>query len=133
SPPAPMVIYLAGSIPFQFSSNLSLNLAAPTSGTYKGILIDAPTDVASSNACVHGKGNNNLVNGEIYFDFGSSTVSLNGAVYAPQAHLFLQDQGAAVTINSDLDIGTLCQQSADVTIAGQTNGNSPTTRIGLVE
>jgi hypothetical protein len=128
-----MVIYLSGSIPFQFSNNLSLNLAAPSSGIYNGVLIDAPDDIASSNTCVTGKGNNNLVNGEIYFDFGSSTVSLSGTVYAPKAHLFLQDEGAAVTIDSNLDIGTLCQQSADVTIAGQTNGNAPTTRIGLVE
>ncbi len=128
-----VTIFISGSIAFDFDANGTINLSPPTTGIYKGILIDAPTDVAASNACVKGKGNNGGVVGELYFDFGSSNTTLNGVVYAPQAHMFLQDKGATMTLNTDLVIGTLCEQSATLTISGFTSGNSPITRSALVE
>ena len=130
-----ITIFVSGTIPFDFIVNGTINLSPPDSGIYKGILIDAPTDIASAqtNVCRTGSGQNRNTPGELYFDFGSSTTTLNGVVYAPSAHMFLQDEGATMTLNADLVIGTLCQQSADISIEGYLNGNSPITRIALVE
>lgn len=142
-----VTLFLDGNVAFDFTNNGVINVTAPApSGKgatsclgdpnpYCGVLIDAPTDVASDNSCAKGKGGNGLVAGTLYFDFGSSAVTLNGIVYAPQAHLFIQDQGAhagALTITSDFDIGTLCQQSADATINGA-SAISRVTQVGLVE
>jgi hypothetical protein len=126
---------VSGTIAFDFIVNGTINLSPPDSGIYKGILIDAPTDIASAqtNVCRTGSGNNRNTPGELYFDFGSSTTTLNGVVYAPSAHMFLQDEGATMTLNTDLVIGTLCQQSADISIAGDLSGTSPITRVALVE
>lgn len=142
---AGVTIFMSGSHIFSFKNNGTINLtppgwntttSAPTcpvggSNPYCGVLVDAPTDVASDNTCKHGS-NPNIIAGTIQLDFGSSVTAFDGVVYAPQAHVFLQDQGATATINSDLDIGTLCQQSANVTVDSQSL-NTPITRIGLVE
>jgi Flp pilus assembly protein TadG len=141
-----VTIYLAGNIPLDFSNNGKLELYPPgydptaTPGSNPcvgstnplcGVLIDAPTDTGRY-VCKSGKGNNQGNNGELYFDFGSSTTTLNGIVYAPNAQMFVQDQGASTTINTDLVIGNMCLQSADVTVNGFSGGSSPITRVGLV-
>ncbi len=54
----PIVIYLSGSFPFAFNKNLTATLNSPSSGTLSGILIDAPTDVATNNDCTKGNGKN---------------------------------------------------------------------------
>jgi hypothetical protein len=128
-----VMIYLASSMPFSMG-NGSLNLTAPTSGLYSGVLIDAPLDVASSTSCTKGNGNNSTAAGTLDMNFGSSSTTLSGIVYAPNAHLFLQDQGSGTTtVNTDLVVGTICDQSANITVSGYSGGNSPITQIGLTE
>jgi hypothetical protein len=62
-------------------SNGTLSLTAPTSGTYNGIAIMQP------------KSNTN----ELQIQFGSSTETLDGMIYAPGAEVYLQDHGGGVT------------------------------------
>jgi hypothetical protein len=126
-----VVLYLSGtSMPFDFDNNGSVSLTPPTSGTLEGVLIDAP-DIGGTTTCSHGKGNNEGNPGELYFDFGSSSTSLDGIVYAPNAQLFGQDQGASTTINLDLVIGNICMQASTFTIGAITQSN-PITKVGLV-
>lgn len=138
-------IYLMNNLPLDFASNGTFNVTAfqPTGTTkciedtanpFCGVLIDAPTDgsVGGTYSCSHGKGNNDGNPGELYFDFGSSTTSLTGVIYAPYMQLFVQDQGANTTLNNDVIIGNFCAQAATVTINGLSPSLSPLTRIGLV-
>jgi hypothetical protein len=115
--------------------NGTLNLGPLTnSSLYNGILIDAPFDVATDNSCAKGNGTNSNEAGTLDMNFGSSSTTLNGIVYAPSSHLFLQDQGSGTsTMDTDLVVGTICDQSADITVGGYSSGNSPLTRIGLTE
>lgn len=144
-----ITIFLAGNIPFDFANNGAANLYPPgfnpnpisganpcvgSTNPLCGILIDAPTDgsVGGKYTCASGLGQNRFKPGQLYFDFGSSTTVLNGIVYAPYAQLFVQDQGASTTINTDLVIGNICMQSANITVNGYSGGASPITRVGLV-
>jgi hypothetical protein len=62
-------------------SNGTLSLTAPTSGTYNGIAIMQPAT------------NTN----QLQIQFGSSTETLDGMIYAPGAQVYLQDHGGGVT------------------------------------
>ena len=98
------------------------------------MVIDAPlvgSGGAGTYTCKSGKGNNATNPGEIYFDSGSSTTTLNGIVYAPYMQLFVQNQGASTSLNTDLVIGNICAQSGNINVSGYSAGNSPITRVGL--
>lgn len=99
-----------------------------------GVLIDAPTDGSTGGTytCSSGSGNNSSNPGSIYYDFGSSVVSLTGIVYAPGMQLFVQDQGSHTTFDTDLVIGNICAQSGNITVNGFSGDQSPIRRIGLV-
>lgn len=138
-------IYLAGANPYlDFASvgTMSISPPAPTgtscvgdANPLCGVVIDAPTDgsgkVAPS-SCSHGKGNNFGNPGEIYFDFGSSTTTIKGVVYAPYMQLFVQDQGASATLDTNFVIGSFCSQAATLNVNGFSGPLSPNTRVGLV-
>jgi hypothetical protein len=128
-----VTIYLASSMAFS-PGNITMTLTPPQSGVYEGVVIDAPLDVAADNTCVKGNGKNKGAVGELDLNFGSSSTTFQGIVYAPNAHLFLQDQGSGTTgVNADLVVGTLCGQSANISVSGYSGGNSPLTQVGLVE
>lgn len=61
--------------------NGTLSLTAPTSGTYNGIAVMQP--VTNTNS--------------LQVQFGSSTATLDGMIYAPGAEVYLQDNGGSVT------------------------------------
>jgi hypothetical protein len=139
-------IYLKNNLPLDFNHNGSFTVSAPQpSGTNKsceldtanpfcGLLIDAPSDGSSGGtySCSHGVGNNDGNPGELYFDFGSSSTTLTGVIYAPYMQLYVQDQGANTTLNNDVIIGNFCAQAATVTVKGFSPALSPLARIGLV-
>lgn len=138
-------IYLAGTTPYLDFNNVgTMTLVAPgptasscplDANPLCGVVIDAPLDGSGSvapNSCSHGNGNNSGNPGEIYFDFGSSTTMLQGDVYAPYMQLFIQDQGAATTFNTNFVLGTFCSQAATLTINGFSGPLAPDTRVGLV-
>lgn len=138
-----VTIYLSGNIPFSFANNGNLNLTPPGYGSscagslnpLCGILFDAPSDGINGNGtytCSHGKGNNYGNPAEMYFDFGSSSSTLQGVIYAPYMQLFVQDQGASTYLYNDVVIGNFCSQAATLSIQGYSSSNSPLARIGLV-
>jgi hypothetical protein len=101
----------------------NLNLVAPTSGAYSGIAIMQP--VSNTNT--------------ITFEFGNSTGTIDGIIYAPTAQLYLHDSGGdksgGINLITDLIVGQLNDQTADLSITNYstTVGGSPLTKIALVE
>ena len=107
------------------ASNSTVNLTAPGSGTFQGIAIMAPTTNTK---------------GTIEFDIGDATGTIQGIVYAPDATLSLQDNGAknkgGLVLITDLIVGSIQSGPSPITIQSysQTNpGITPLTRIALVE
>jgi Flp pilus assembly protein TadG len=126
------VIYLAGTSTYlDLDTNSAVTLTPPTSGILANVVIDAPFITGTGNGCKSGKGNNRDNPGEIYVDFGSSSTTLNGIVYAPNAEIFGQDQGSSTSIKLDLVVGDICMQSATFQVGGY-SANNPITRVGLV-
>jgi len=136
-------IYLSGNIPFDFDNNGSMTVTPPGYGSsctgsanpYCGIVVDAPSDGANNHgtySCATGKGNNGNNPAEIYFDFGSSTTKIEGVIYAPYMQMFVQDQGASTTLDTDVVIGNFCSQSATLKVNGYNAAYSPLARMGLV-
>lgn len=105
------------------ASNGTLNLVAPTSGTYKGILIYSA------------RGNTS----PIVFDKGSASGILKGIIYAPSAPMTLHDSGGDINgglqLVTDLIVNTLFDQTSTLAITSYTlSGNaSPLTAVKLVE
>jgi len=100
-----------------------LNLIAPTSGTYNGIVLMQPAT------------NTN----EILIQKGDSSGSIYGIIYAPGAELFFQDSGGdksgGVSLTTDLIVDTLYDKTATITITSysQSVTTSPLSRVALVE
>lgn len=130
SAPGGITFFLAQSVAFDFAANGTVNLSGLSSGTFNNVLIDAPTDTGYT-TCTNGNMPNNGQPGQLHFDFGSSTTTLTGIVYAPAAEMFVQDSGASLTFNTDLVLGNLCMQSASFTINGLPSG-AASTKVGLV-
>jgi hypothetical protein len=136
-------IYLSGNIPFDFDNNGSMNITPPGYGAsctgslnpMCGVVINAPSDGANGHgtySCATGKGNNGNNPAEIYLDFGSSTTKIEGVIYAPYMQMFVQDQGASTTLDTDVVIGNFCSQSATLKVNGYSASYSPLARMGLV-
>ncbi len=105
------------------STNTSLNLTAPTSGPYNGIVIMQPV----------------LNTNQMQIQFGSSFGTLDGIIWAPGANLFLQDNGSkhsgGVNLTTDLIVNTLYDKAStlNITSYSQTTGTSPLSKVSLVE
>ncbi len=95
----------------------------PCGGSYGGIAIMQPP--ANTNT--------------ITFEFGDSTGTIDGIIYAPTAQLFLHDSGGdksgGISLITDLIVGTLNDQTGTLSITNYstTVGTSPLTKIALVE
>jgi Flp pilus assembly protein TadG len=104
------------------TSNTTLNLIAPTTGTFNGIAIMAPASNTST----------------LTLEFGNSTGTIKGIFYAPGANLYLHDSGggsSGLSLITDLIVKTLDDQTASVNISSysQTVPGSPLTKVSLVE
>ena len=105
------------------------NLNAPTASTspYQGIVLMAPTTNS----------------GAAEFDFGHSNGSLTGTVngifYLPSGTLYLHDSGGGstgLTLNTDLIVGQIDDDTASLTINSYSNANptlTPLLAVALVE
>src|SRR6202035_5763725 len=85
------------------TSNTVLNLVAPTTGTFHGIVIMAPTSNTST----------------ITLEFGNSTGTIDGIFYTPGANLYLHDSGggtSGLSLITNLIVGTLDDQTASLNI-----------------
>ncbi len=104
------------------TSNTTLNLVAPTTGTFHGIAIMAPPSNTST----------------VTLEFGNATGTIDGIFYMPGAELFLHDSGggsSGLTLITDLIVGTLDDQTGSLSITSysQTTPGSPLTKVMLVE
>ena len=102
-----------------------MNLSAPTSGTYKGLLIYADRGDTA---------------GTISFDKGNASGTLAGIIYAPNTAMELQDSGGdksgGLQLTVDLIVYTLFDKTATLSLTSYTltnPSNSPLTRTVLVE
>ena len=123
-----LVFGSTGSLPAKAgkTGNDSLTLSAPSDGPYSNTVILAPT-----------------YTGELPLDFGATTATYNGAVYAPNADLSLQDQGAnsssgfGIIVKGALIVGTVDvddKNKGNLELLGFSDTTtSPIPRISLVE
>lgn len=106
-------------------TNTVLNLVAPLpgSGPPGGIAIMEPPT------------NSNLM----LFDFGSSSGTIDGVIYAPAAELELHDSGGdkngGLALTTDLIVGSLYDQTATLTIQSYSalTPGTPLSKVALVE
>lgn len=96
--------------------NSTMNLTAPTSGTYSGIVIYQPLS------------NTNPLN----LQAGHVTGNLTGFIYAPGATLVMQDHGGSLGIGG-LVINRINNGPAVLDITGYTPSSSPLKKVTLVE
>ncbi len=113
-----------------------LNLYAPGSGSYSGILLWGGGTYAGTSICPTGTGNAGP--GVIQLNLGNSTGNFYGIIYAPTSDLVFQDSGsdsAGPDITTNIVVGTMCDQTADINITSytQASGNGRFPRISLVE
>jgi Flp pilus assembly protein TadG len=110
----------------QENTGTTMNLVAPTSSSnpYQGIVLMAPLSNTST----------------LEFDKGAAGGTFTGIIDAPGANLYLHDSGGdtsgGLTINSDLVVGTLDDQTATFTVNSYSATNSTTTplkSVSLVE
>lgn len=115
-----VTLYLLGGLD---ASNGTLDLVAPTSGTYKGIVFFSSRTNTSS----------------LTFDKGSASGLIEGIIYAPDSPMILHDSGGdtsgGLQLITDLIVNTLYDQTATLSITSysQTTGSGPLTRVALVE
>lgn len=95
--------------------NATLNVTAPTSGTYNGIAILQP----SSNT------------NELQVQFGSSNQTLDGMIYAPGAYVYLQDNGGGVTATG-VFANTMKIKSSTLNIPSYNSAHPTTTPLRVV-
>jgi len=96
--------------------NSSLNLTAPTSGTYNNIVIYQP--LANTNT--------------LKLQAGSSTGNLTGFIYAPGATLSMQDHGGSLSIGG-LVVNSIDNGPAVLDVTGYTPSTSQLKVVTLVE
>lgn len=105
------------------------NLSAPTSSSspYQGVVLMAPPD------------NYGIVTFEFGNSHGSLTGTVNGVVYLPSATLYSHDSGGGtngLTLNTDLIVGQIDDNTATLTINSYSNSNptlTPLRAVALVE
>jgi Flp pilus assembly protein TadG len=98
------------------TSNSTLTLVAPTSGTYNGVAIMQPASNTS----------------EIDIQKGSSNANITGIIYAPTAELYLNDNGGSVSLTTDLIVGTLFIKASTLSISSYSAANPTTTPLRAV-
>ncbi len=110
-----VTLYLLGSS--GLTGNVSLNLTAPTSGTYNGILIDQPPSNTSALSLT-----------------GNAGSTLEGIIYAPSAAMTLTGNSGS-SIYADFVVGslTLVGNAGFNDYAAIAGNNTPLTAARLVE
>jgi Flp pilus assembly protein TadG len=98
----------------QFNSGVKANLAAPTSGTYSGVLMFEPDGLATSSFAIDGTSTSDLLQGLIYLP--SRNITFNSAANATS-------DGLTLVVNQIiLDAVTWSIAPSSKTIAGQASG-----------
>jgi hypothetical protein len=111
--------------------NATLNITAPTSGTYNGIALMQPASNTTAGKCKDGLGEPCL-----QIQFGSGSGSMTGLIYAPTSQVYQQDHGGS-TDASGVIAYQIYLKASDMAITGSYNdsnpGTTPLVKIALVE
>ncbi|HEU4982155.1 MAG TPA: pilus assembly protein TadG-related protein [Acidobacteriaceae bacterium] len=131
---AGVTLYILGGM--NETAGTVLNLYAPGSGSYSGILLWGAGTYAGTSICPTGTGNAGP--GVIQVNLGNSSGNFYGIIYAPTSDLVFQDSGSdsnGPDITTNIVVGTMCDQTADINITSytQASGNGRFPRISLVE
>ena len=131
---AGVTLYILGGM--NETAGTVLNLYAPGSGSYSGILLWGAGTYAGTSICPTGTGNAGP--GIIQLNLGNSTGNFYGIIYAPTSDLVFQDSGhdsKGPDITTNIVVGTMFDQTADINITSytQASGNGRFPRISLVE
>lgn len=131
---AGVTLYILGGM--NETAGTVLNLYAPGSGSYSGILLWGAGTYAGTSICPTGTGNAGP--GVIQLNLGNSTGTFYGIIYAPTSDLVFQDSGhdsKGPDITTNIVVGTMCDQTADINIKSfaPPSGNGRFPRISLVE
>ena len=98
----------------------TLNLTAPTTGSYSGIALMAPAS------------NTN----QLTFGTGTASGAINGIIYAPGAQLFLHDNAGSLNITSDLIVKSVYNKASTLTVTSYSQAHPSTSVLkfaGLAE
>jgi len=102
------------------NTGTTLNLFAPTSGTYNGIVL---MDLQPSGT-------------QLTLQKGNASGSMTGIIYAPYALFFLNDSGGdksgGLALTADLVVGTLYDKTATLTVNSYSAANPYTTPLRAV-
>jgi Flp pilus assembly protein TadG len=97
-----------------------LNLVAPTSGTYNGIVL---MDLQSNSTL-------------LTFQIGNSTGTMTGIIYAPHAEFYMNDSGGdskgGLVLTTNLIVGTFFDKTSSITIYSYNAANPTTTPLRAV-
>ena len=97
-----------------------LDLVAPTSGTYNGIVLMEPPPNSS----------------ELIFQMGNARGSITGIIYAPDAEFYMNDSGGdskgGLALTTELIVGTLFDKTTTLSIASYSAANPTTTPLRAV-
>ena len=111
--------------------NATLNITAPTSGTYNGIALMQPSSNTTAGTCKDGLGEPCL-----QVQFGSGSGSMSGLIYAPTSQVYQQDHGGS-TDSSGVIAYQIYLKASDMGITESYNaanpGTTPLTKVALVE
>lgn len=122
------------------TTNTQFNLTAPTSPVSCSSGCGSNSTYGNENIVIEQPVTNTL--GVININQGTAEGTITGIVYAPAAELYIQDQGAqsntgtALTLTTDLIVGSFNDQAANVTVnCLQCGGgaNTQLTKVTLVE
>ena len=123
------------------TTNTQFNLTAPTTPLTCNSGCGSNTTYGNENIVIEQSPTQNP-NGVININQGTTVGTITGIIYAPAAELYIQDQGAqsstgtALTLKTDLVVGSFNDQAANVEITCiQCGGGTTTqlTKITLVE
>lgn len=123
---------------FTQGSATNLVITAPTSGIYNGIALLVPASNASYNSegCASNKSGNGNKGSALQVQFGSSygtyaPEGFTGYIIAPDAEVYLQDNGGGVTA-SGLYAACLYNKSSTINIPSYNAANPTTTPVRVV-
>lgn len=130
TPADPATLVIAGGTFSQ--GNGVLTMEAPTSGTYNAVslLVPATNTTYDSSPCTKKTTGNGNTNGMLQIQFGSSSSNLDGYIIAPNADLYIQDNGGAVTTTGIVS-ACMFEKAGTLNITSYNNAHSGTTPIRI--
>jgi hypothetical protein len=130
TPADPATLVVAGGTFSQ--GNGVLTMEAPTSGTYNAVslLVPATNTTYTNSTCSKKTTGNGNTNGMLQIQFGSSNSNIDGYIIAPNAEVYLQDNGGTVTTTGMVS-ACMFEKAGTLDITSYNNAHPNTTPIRI--